>query len=98
MQKHQNDNTRTTFAMPTYLYMHYKRQAVEQRKTLGELLVDQLRKQVQVVGANNEQIDCLGPLIAATEKAVQDDPDLAKNSPSDLSENYKNYLYGKDFR
>ncbi|MDA1079687.1 MAG: hypothetical protein O2840_03305 [bacterium] len=96
MQKHQSDTTRTTVTIPTYLYMHYKRQAVEQRKTFGELLVDQLKKQVLPERIDQGQIDCLGPLIAATEQAVLQDQNGAKNSPSDLSENYKKYLYSKD--
>lgn len=45
-----------------------------------------------------EQIDCLGPLIAITEQVILLDPNGAKNSPTDLSENYMKYLYSKDAR
>lgn len=45
-----------------------------------------------------EKTDCLGPLIAVTERIVLQDKNGTENSPSDLSENYKKYVYSKDAR
>jgi len=97
MQTHQNfsDPTRTTVTLPTWLYMYYKRQALESQTTFTDMIERVLRSQVgEDIKPAAKQKKGFQSIIECAEKIHEQYAYDLKKVPPDLATNYKQYLYG----